>query len=533
MKNIEDIIEDHCFYDLPENKFDELGVLESEELLDNLGYIDLREFNQQNAHMSLCEGIATFRLEYKQYTSIISMLAPQLLPTEPEEKAYSLTDKELSFLQLLCSLEGEFHLHQISIEQIGQCPLLSRALNYRMSSLGRIGDQQTGELYKHADKVLRQVGRWCSINEAQTVIELMGDTSKFSNRLSLNPKLHCIYFENEADTAIEKRCKKGKAAKIKVFKNRLSQHANLFTTDKHEIDDYISNSLNNSMLALIQRRLLISGIYTGQEDNQISSLSIEALDDLLKLVSECTGVVHTLPEAVVFVKRNRWCMNVNFIISLFNKIENSKAEEDSSFSSEVFTLIDTANKSGQEQILRSLQDSISKHVAMGGTEKRNKAKTKGLKRMTGALQKLFAKVKKTASDIINVFKKAFNWIKNGLTVIFREIKLLFQYIRDGVSFYFGNRKLSTQEGEQLIESDFDSGFDCITYTNTSNGRLIDKHTLKLKHYTQSVAKVSSFLANVFTIIIDFGTPVGWLKLGLHLISKLGEFVFSLSASLPR
>lgn len=131
--------------DRPEEKIEEVELLELEEYLDNMGYIAINQNDEDRVvdWKQIHEGILTYRAEYKAYYPFFTEHSGTFKYTYDPAVASAaiageLTEEELDFLAHVSSIEGEFNLHELPQEVIKTNPFLNRVINYRLSILGLV-----------------------------------------------------------------------------------------------------------------------------------------------------------------------------------------------------------------------------------------------------------------------------------------------------------------------------------------------------------------------------------------------------------
>jgi hypothetical protein len=198
--SIQEIFKSEFLKPETEVNFTAIHKLECEEVLDNLGYIELdRNSEKQTATLEqLKEGISLFRQEYELHKQDFHKGIDHF----GTFKSQLLSEEELDFLHELSSLEGEFELHQYSINKIRQNPILSRVLNWRLGILSIFNKSITNQLSNDLTKHLNLLGSWCNISGHEQIIELLGNIEDLSMAIAKqdfypgSDYRHLIYFKN-------------------------------------------------------------------------------------------------------------------------------------------------------------------------------------------------------------------------------------------------------------------------------------------------------------------------------------------------
>lgn len=131
--------------DMPEEKIEEVELLELEEYLDNMGYIAINQNDEDRVvdWKQIHEGILSYRAEYKAYYPFFTEHSDTFKYTYDPAVASAaiageLTEEELDFLAHVSSIEGEFNLHELPQKVIKANPFLNRVINYRLLILGLV-----------------------------------------------------------------------------------------------------------------------------------------------------------------------------------------------------------------------------------------------------------------------------------------------------------------------------------------------------------------------------------------------------------
>ncbi len=143
--DLEYLLEKEAGMEVPEDKIEEVELLELEEYLDNMGYIAINQNDEDRVvdWKQIHEGILTYRAEYKAYHPFFTEHSDTFKYTYDPAIASTaiageLTEEELDFLAHVSSIEGEFNLHDFPQKVIKANPFLKRIINYRLSILGLV-----------------------------------------------------------------------------------------------------------------------------------------------------------------------------------------------------------------------------------------------------------------------------------------------------------------------------------------------------------------------------------------------------------
>lgn len=161
--DLEYLLEKEAGMDMPEEKIEEVELLELEEYLDNMGYIAINQNDEDRVvdWKQIHEGILTYRAEYKAYHPFFTEHSNTFKYTYDPAIASAaiageLTEEELDFLAHVSSIEGEFNLHELPQKVIKANPFLNRVINYRLSILGLVRPILDFELAKKERDFLKK-----------------------------------------------------------------------------------------------------------------------------------------------------------------------------------------------------------------------------------------------------------------------------------------------------------------------------------------------------------------------------------------
>ncbi|WP_430817077.1 hypothetical protein [Carboxylicivirga sp. RSCT41] len=524
-----------------EEKFSKIHKIECEEVLDNLGYISLNRnsIDASATDKEINNGVAEFRKELEISKDVFKDLYPHMKDNETNY----LNENELDFLHQISSLEGEFHLHQYSLNEIAKNPILSRILNWRLFILSIFNDSISPKLSPAVNKQLNKIGKWCGINETHEIIEVLGDCEKLSTILVKqnsypNAKYeHIIFFKNTR----QKIRKEGIDFKNDVtqFRSRLvflpEESKNSFHNKAKNLDKVefiMKDELHQLMTRLVQIRLWLFGTYQGNLDNDLGPLSLKAIDSFISYIHENYGgeTGYKMTDLVINLKKNYWALNVQFLFTallpVITRMEESKRSE--TVSEEIGKLlIKLNNDSDRKQVIKEIGKQIEGDQMI--PQGRN-SKTRGGKLFLKSIGRFFKRIgsyiKKGINWIIKSIKNLFKWIKNGVKILLRELKKMFSMIKTAFSFFFSKRVIKTMLGDKQIITDYDFNFDNITSIHNIDAELVIKHINKNDAITQALHEVAEFLGTALHIAIKIAKgPVGWIQLGIQMIKALSDNKF--------
>lgn len=524
-----------------EVNFTAIHKLECEEVLDNLGYIELdRNSEKQTATLEqLKEGISLFRQEYELHKQDFHKGIDHF----GTFKSQLLSEEELDFLHELSSLEGEFELHQYPLNKIGQNPILSRVLNWRLGILSIFNKSITNQLSDDLTEHINLLGSWCNISDHEQIIELLGNMEDLSIAIAKQdsyPKSryqHLIYFKNSYKKLKDQDVKF--ISNKKRFESRLafipkeSQNTlNLVQKKKVAFASFEKDQLHQLMTRLVQIRLWLLGNYQGKLDNDLGPLSITGIHSLISYIHDSFGGKqgYKMSDLLIRLGNDRWVLNVSYLfkalLPVLVRMESDKKME--TISEEFSTII---NKLEKEEDKKKVLKVIDQQIKDEFTSPTNlKSKTRGGKRLLRSIGQFFKRIGDFIKDgikwVIQSIKNLFKWFKNGIKILLRELKKAFHMAKTALSFFFSKRIVKSQNTSSQLITDYDFNFDSLTTVIGTDKELIEEHIRKNRWITNALEEVSEFLGTVISIAIKIAKgPIGWIQLGIDLIKYLADNKF--------
>jgi hypothetical protein len=527
-------------------KFQSIQKQETEEVLDNLGYISINQ-NSEDVELSdevIASGIRTFREEYQVFQSVYTGL-PEL-----DQSTDELTEEELEYLHKISSLDGDFALEQYSLEEIRGSAVLSRILNRRLCILVIFQETVTSEVSEQVSEQLERLRSWCGVDSVSEVIRLTGDIDLLAERLARQDHYgdsnyhHIVYFKDEKRSLSSSRFRS--ESDLEWFKFRFDgfipdESKELFelsSTKAEEIQLVLEDDLNKLMARLVHIQLWMFGTYQGLLDNDMGPLTLEGLSSLLEYIQDQydSAEGYSMKNLVVPLKKDYWALNATFLFKAFLKVMEEMEESRESGKNETKTLAEEIglfinqpdfSETDKNKILQEVNSQIESDYS---SARNRKAKTRGSKGFLRTIGAFFSRIGKLISKgigyIIRRIKKLFEWFKNGAKVLLRELKKIYSMIQSGLSFFFSKRKVKTESKSCRIVTDFDSNFDCVTYLTDEDHDAIVLHIQKNRALSQALNGASEFLGNVISIALKVAAgPLGWIQLGIETIKYLARTHF--------
>lgn len=533
--------------EIESEEFDELDTHEqsmAEELLDNLGYLQFYDDDlNQPSSGTVLEAIDAFRTDLK-ITKVADRPQVGDLPF--------LTDDEQDFLGTLSSLEGHFQLHEYGLGDIESDPLLTRVLNFRLMALSLHNQHNEAQFDDKTTKAIEELKNWTGIETDSVVIQKLGDIGELIKLLNSkdtfeNSSYHGIlFFENNRDTQVERRFRNNGAAfrtglapltayareEIMPILDKRFDAGTFPARYKRRVEAYETDRINRLFIRVVQLQLWLDGTYDGRLDEDMGTMSLNAIYHLAEVINfeEPTPIIQ--PETFIMkLNRNHWAINVRHFLSLVSMNIDIAMQDKTveSVSVEVEKMSEGLADDDKQKFYSELDGLIKADNVAAQNEKKKKRKSKNGRsfwRMVGGFFKKIGRViVKGFKAIVNALRSFFKWIKNGVKALINEIKKAYSRLKNAVIFVFGRRKVSTGN----IQSDYDFDFDVVTrITGPVSSQMIDEHKKHNDSIMSDLLKVMSFLEKALPLVINFLTPpLGWIKAGMKLVGLLLKNVFNI------
>ncbi len=535
--------------DIEHEEFDELDLHEqsmAEELLDNLGYLQFYDGDlNQHSPSALLNAISNFRVD----------LSDTIIPNAPEPADIPyLSDSEQDFLGNLSSLEAHFDLHEFELSTIEGDPLLTRVLNFRLMALSLHNKHNEARYDNKTTEAMAELKGWAGISSDSELLEKLGDVSQLIELLNSKDSFEgstyhgILFFENARDTQVERQFRNNKQQfrtglapltayareEIMPILDKRFDNGTFPNRYKKRVEAYEKDRINRLFIRLVQLRLWLTGTYDGRLDEDMGTMSLNAIYDLAEVINheETSPIVY--PKAFVMkLNRNHWAINVRHFLSLVSmNIDIAMQEHEAkTISTEVENMSEGLSAADKKKFYIELDGLVKEDQAVAQNERRKKRKSKNGRSFWRTVGGFFKKIGRTIvkgfQAVIKALKSFFKWVKNGIKALVNEIKKAYSTLKNAVSFVFGKRQSKTGN----IASDYDFDFDVVTrVSGPVTTEMIREHAEKNNGILADLLKVMTFLEKALPVVINFLTPpVGWIKAGIKLVSLLVKSVFKIPA----
>ena len=527
---ITDVIDEDLLRRAPVDQFEEVQEKETDEYLSRLGYLDSEiDINITKRY----EAIRKFRRDLTDSADLAAQYDLDL-----QEDSVDLTEDELNFLANICSLENDFYLHDYTLAEIEQVPMLCRILTFRLESLYVFDINAENQLSLESKEAIKLLHTWLGDVDEQSILQSIGDIDLLASKLvhkTTYPGI--IILQNKVDKKDERRFVR-KANDLSRFESKLpttklEMYRSLFAK-KNALLQNSRHKLNKVLIQLLQHKLRHLGLYDRQVDNDFGLQSFTALKNFMSFYHENFGKTNgvALQDFLGKCAENFWVINVRYLFEvLFPQLESdpdTNIVKPTTICEEINELVALAGKEQEEDIMVHLAEQIKPKT----DDHEKRPKNRGGKGIFAAITRFIKKATKAlaraTTNVVQFIKekitKLFKLVKNGVQMLIREIKKAFNLIAAGVRFLFSKRKISTSNNK--IVSDYDFDFDCMVSVKEVDRDTINAHIAECERTVDQFEKTAEFLGVVLKIAINIGKgPTGWIKLGLQLIRKLAQSGF--------
>ncbi len=536
---------------------EDLSYDETEELLDNLGYINFyKDRNKPPEISEIFMGLKKFRKELA--ISCIKdkpLISPKLVNGSESVTTIEASEEELDFLTSLSSLENEFSLQSYTLEQIESDLLLTRVLNWRLHALSLSDDHQGSEYGEFTRDAIIKLKTWLNTTSTRKVLRLTGsviDLIKELNDINSfeNSSYHgIVFFRNRIDSTEEKQFRNSKPLfsrllaylpdpdnnpNVPIIQQVLRGGA-LGKKNRKMIEHQEDNDpINRLFIRLIQIRLWLQGTYSGKLDSEMGKFSLGGIQDLAESVNIEGEDPLVVPKSFVMkLGKDHWAINTRYFLSTQFRFIDNVQEVSKSISEELSDMVDSVSNDNEKKALIEEINRCIHEEQENQALKKQKKKSKNGKGFFRAVRRFFSRVGKGIRRgfnwLIKQIAKFFKLIKNGIKSLLREIKKAFQKIKLTILFAFGKRIIKTSGDGMSIATDFDFDFDSIT---NIKGELsvdaINDLRSKINHTFGVLSKSFDFLEKAVPIIVGLLTPpFGWIKAGIKLVKLILQEKFDL------
>ncbi len=547
--SILDTFDSEIFQGLTTGRFEDVQQDESEELLDYLGYIDIyQNSDQRPSPAEVAEGIVEFRSD---------LSATIIEPKPATVESPFLSPEEVAFLGRISSLENEFALHQFSLSEISGDRILSRILAYRLSALSIVPEKAGPVVTESAESALAKLKGWLSVRSLSRVIELAGDVVSLIRRINEMDEFEgssyfgVVFFQRsdwsevgkyrnvrkllsesfellpqKANRSVVPLIDKATRYILRKIPNspvRRRTQRGLRGGEFDEVRAFEEDEVNRLVIRLVQLRLWLQGTYVGKLDNDMGSLSHQAIEHFAQMVNyNQTSPVVDEKSFLIKLSRNHWAINAKFFFgSVFQSVDAVYGRR-TSISREIDSIAEGIRAPDRNGFYVGLSDLIDEELVEEAKQRKHKRKTRNGRGFWGGLRAFFGKIaqviKQGISAVLSAIHDFFRWVKNGAKSLIAEIKEAYETFRTAIRFIFGKRIITTAG----LTTDFDFDFDAVSrIENTLNQEDIGSHVKKIDATAGAFLETSVFLSRAIPLVVELLTPpLGWLKAGLRLARLL-------------
>lgn len=439
--------------------FNQSAKLETFQALCDLAYLTLSpsdwEAISQNTESDnllavIKNAIYVFRCEYEEL-GLLPYRFSFYNPNDYKEYTTKLNNMELSLLQNILSLDGEFPLK--NLPDFGIVNLHTRLIHYRLSLLGLLGDaEKIDDVFQEKTLI--------SLENIRKYLEIEANDLELLNMIGDLMMLEKAWIKDKKEEELV------------------------------QIDERKRTAKDIFLTRLYQLHLWVRGFYDGKIDGSFQEISKESTKDLIKTMEE-------LPRKKTFR-------------DLF---QSKKALFLNTKTADIFSLIkfslEPINEDEMED--RGLADTVDKDMTEAETQKCFEIILEETKANLKAGRKLYLGVKNLGTKMQAFLRELFNKKETIINNIFRG---LFREIREGLvllnhGFYcLFHRTIETQNADNQLSIYNRFGNEGDTFLLCSDSFTIDEirmHREKMYYFVNSIQISLAFTGTVLGLILNLGT----------------------------
>lgn len=529
-----DVFQEEVFEQLPEQRFHNIQLEESIDLLDNMGYVAFNRNDdlQRPTVFEVRKGMQAFRSELKE-----SVLFEHL----PSEKL-ELSEYELDFLAHISDIEGEFTLSGFTLGTLKNDALLVRILRYRLHILGLVK-----EINQHYDEevsdTINQLKLWLEVTTIPEVIQLLDNFNLLMAKASWKQwnkgfrNMVFFQFQEKHNVDYDLQWFEGYLWMLpqkdrEYYLEEVLNKPWLTKKARTHIDSIISTPFNDFMIRLVQIKLWLIGSYDKKIDGDMGSFSVSALKDLHDMAD---NIREEGSERMVEPKRylirlgkGYWALNYKYLVLHgIPRIEPDEVDisgDTRAISAQLNDIVEKAeNPNDRQMIIEAIEQSVQEGLKEKKPRKKKKfRKARGfMHHAINFFKKIGRWVTSRIHDLVSAIKNFFKWVKTGVGYIIRELKEAFKKMAMALKFFFSNRIVKTGANDELI-SDFDGDFDVVNRVSGAPASILyDEHHRKMDVIVSATRDTFEILKIGIPILIKLAAgPVAWIREGIRLVRLL-------------
>jgi len=472
------------------------------------------------------EGVVFNQFLDEAYQSFYSDLQKSgLISTQTQKQLKVLYPSEYEVKLLEMCLDIDEGLQFEKLPAFGDQDLKTRILHYRLNLLG---------LYTAPVKAYFSASSYNGLSKAASftgktplsTANLLADIQEFTvvylkNRGYQHPVV--IMQLSDASTnglanytgAFKRAVKRELSGYDEVF-NELNKSLFKRNDDKVDVSDAI-NILhaddNSFIIRLIQVHQWIAGFYQGKIDGEVSSVTLQSLQDVISSYNESGESVDEKRTLVVLSEKEKLlAFNAIFFLNKY-KLEQQQSDKTISTLEAVNNSYQSASEEDQKQFETTFNEQWGQ-VAHGHSLTENQPK--------GFFQKIFGGIKAFFKKAFRFARKIFSWILKGikkvagfitnfLKKIYNIIKEAAQHFIEGVKFLLGKTTVLTNENQQTLITNFNIDKDVLNLGTSIDSTLLKTHLGKVDEKVNSLKFSLTLIAFLFKTIkaILLGGIVAW------------------------
>lgn len=503
----------------------ELGVynhgrfVETAQMLSDLAYISISgEEGKIADQQELTLGLQQFR---KEALRAGLLEAKDLLrtPAYPGGSAHDAAAKELSLLQQLTGLDGDFILKKLP--ESGFTGIHSRVFHYRMNLLGLYSLPVQLPFSNAGLAAWTRLKSWFCELDDKRLLYLLGDFNDFVWHIKQckDFKGQLVYFQHESKVV---NAMHYSINSLPVFNQQLATNLNTEgyrnykrkvrgkKVDYLYIKDQCLSELNQFMIRLLQLNQWIAGYYLGSIDNDLGDLTFESLLNIVQSEVENGNTSFKSQELIGYIGDNYWVVNIHYLLDQMERPVNDKNNYLQLFD-QYYSLTSKFSPSEKEQVTMNMNASWKAiNQSMNENMKKQNGPVRrvymGAKNMIRSMLRNFGHfLRRLARQNIDKLNDLKNKAMNLTKLLFKEIREGYLLFKQGLNFLF-HRNISTSSDRTLINTHFNFDGDAVVSIQGSlKQEIIEEHHAKCFLKVRGLRLAMRLSGKIIAIIMSAAT----------------------------
>lgn len=509
--------------------FDHGRYEEIVQMLADLGYLQIADQEGEIVSAAtLHNAVKSFRIEGLLDGFLTRDDILYSFPKQPKDKPNKiLSQQEISLLQLLVNLDGEFIIKRLPA--LGSQSIFTRVFHYRLSLLGLYAHPVEDPFSDLSVAAWNQLIHYLGPTHRDRAFQSFGDLQKLIYLIKDCPRLNhrIVYYtfaKGDMNTksfdlrsgpnkkSFTRQLGKDIDQKSKEFKNFKNQ-ALAKSPDLDFLAAKVQDPENKFLLRIVQLYQWTSGYYLGTIDGDIGGISFESFLELVAGEVEAGNIEIQANLITGHLIDDYWVANVHYLLDQMKAPEDHDINYErvfESYSAE-FENLDEQQKQNLDTNLKEAWKGINKQFSNNFKSRRYRFRRIyfGVKNLLISVWKGIKNfVKRLASKVFEFVDHLFNKIKNFAKLLYREIREALILFGKGMGFLFGKREYRTES----LFSNFDFDVDCFNHNSgiPDNQLMYKNHEFLLRETVGALNSSLIFTARLFKIIM-LVQGIGWYR----------------------